>query len=47
MHKRGWGTVSPLRADSLYAGDMKKLFVNRRIQVRGVTFVSGEGTKAV
>lgn len=47
MHKRLGNSKSSSAQIAYMPGDMKKLFVNRRIQVRGVTFVSGEGTKAV
>lgn len=47
VHKRLGNSKSSSAQIAYMPGDMKKLFVNRRIQVRGVTFVSGEGTKAV
>ena len=35
------------RPDFLYAGDMKKLFINNRTQNKGATFISESGIKAV
>lgn len=47
VHKRLGNSKSSSAQIAYMPGDMKKLFVNSRIQVRGVTFVSEEGIKAV
>ena len=47
LKKRLYNSRSTTAQIAYMPGDMKKLFINSRIQVRGATFVSESGIKAV
>ena len=47
VHKRLGNSKSSSAQIAYMPGDMKKLFINNRTQIRGATFISESGIKAV